>query len=391
MQTNPHRWFGVGQSSAHDSATAGARAASAAVGGRTPKAVFVFSSVAHDLPVLMASVRRECVPETVIVGSTTIGEIGNVGMTVGGVSIAALGGDGFTIRTRMAHLKEHGQRASGALAAEAAHGLHDEHQVLILLCDGLAGSPHEVVRGAYSTVGAHIPMVGGFSGDDQRFQSTCQFYGDQLHGDHVLTDAVIGIGLGSDGPIGIGIAHGWHKLDPPMVVTKSQGQHIFQLDGEPALDVLLRRSHFDGPAEAFFDRGRHLQPLGLSRRNGEDMRVIHAGDDDERTVWGTADVPQGALVWLMEADREALVEGATQSCSEAVAGLEGMPALGALAFDCGGRRAGLIVGGVAEEIEAMREALDDAPFAGFYTTGEIARVHGALGMHHLTLVTLALA
>ena len=39
----------------------------------------------------------------------------------------------------------------------------------------------------------------------------------------------------------------------------------------------------------------------------------------------------------------------------------------------------------------MRTALGDAPFAGFYTTGEIARVRGASGMHHLTLVTLALA
>jgi small ligand-binding sensory domain FIST len=39
----------------------------------------------------------------------------------------------------------------------------------------------------------------------------------------------------------------------------------------------------------------------------------------------------------------------------------------------------------------IRDALRDAPFAGFYTTGEIARVRGASGMHHLTLVTLALA
>jgi small ligand-binding sensory domain FIST len=61
-----------------------------------------------------------------------------------------------------------------------------------------------------------------------------------------------------------------------------------------------------------------------------------------------------------------------------------------LAFDCGGRRAGLIEGGMEDEIAAMRTALGDAPFAGFYTTGEIARVRGASGLHHLTLVTLAL-
>jgi len=31
------------------------------------------------------------------------------------------------------------------------------------------------------------------------------------------------------------------------------------------------------------------------------------------------------------------------------------------------------------------------PLAGFYTYGEFARTRGARGMHHLTVVTLALA
>jgi hypothetical protein len=386
MQTTPHRWFGVGQSSAADSAKAGAEAAAEAIGGRMPKAVFVFCSVAHDLPALLASVRGEAGPGVLIAGSTTTGELGSEGMTEGGVAIAALGGDGFTVRARMARIKEHGQRATGALVAEALHGMHDEHKVLIMLCDGLAGSPHEIVRGAYSVVGATVPLVGGFGGDDIRFSKTFQLYDD-----HVLTGAVVGVALGSDAPIGIGIAHGWHRVEPPMIVSRSQGAHIYQLDGDPALGVLLRRNDFSGTAEEFFRHHRNLQPLGLSRRNGEDIRVIHAGNDAEGSVWGTADVPQGSLVWQMRADRHDLVEGARQSCGDAMAHLEGLAPLGALAFDCAGRRAGLVGGGIDEEIEVMRTELQDAPFAGFYTTGEIARVRGASGLHHLTLVTVVLA
>jgi hypothetical protein len=381
-----HRWFGAGQSSAADSAKAGAEAATEAIGGRAPKAVFVFSSVAHDLPALLGAVRDEAGPDASIVGSTTMGELGNAGMTVGGVAVAALGGDGFTVHTRAAQIDEHDPRASGAAAAEALRGLHDPNRVLILLADGMTGRPHDIVRGAYSTVGAAWPLVGGFGADDRHFERTYQFCDDQ-----VLSGAVVGLALGSDGPIGIGMAHGWRRTEPPMVVTKSQGAHIYRLDDQPALDVLLRRNNFDGTADEFFDRGRALQPLGLSRRNGEDIRVIHAGDDEERSVWGTADVPQGALVWLMEADRQALIDGATWSCTEAIARLDGLAPLGVLAFDCGGRRAGLIEGGLEDEITAMRTALGDAPFAGFYTSGEIARVRGASGLHHLTLVTLAVA
>jgi hypothetical protein len=390
MQTNPHRWFGAGQSSAADAAKAGAEAAAEAIGARPAKAVFVFCSVAYDLPELLAAVRAEAGPDAAIVGSTTMGELGNAGMTVGGLAVAALGGDGFTVHVRAATIDPHDPRAAGAEAAEALRGLHDPNRVLILFCDGMSGRPNEVVRGAYSTAGAAWPLVGGFGADDRHFERTFQFCGG-ADGDEVRTGSVVGLALGSDGPIGIGMAHGWRRTEPPMIVTRSQGPHVYRLDDEPALDVLLRRNNFDGTADEFFERGRALQPLGLSRRNGEDIRVIHAGDDEERSVWGTADVPQGALVWLMEADRQALLDGATWSCTEAIARLDGLAPLGVLAFDCGGRRAGLVEGGMQEEIDAIGTALSDAPFAGFYTTGEIARVRGASGLHQLTLVTLALA
>ena len=111
----------------------------------------------------------------------------------------------------------------------------------------------------------------------------------------------------------------------------------------------------------------------------------------ERSILGMSDVPQGALCWLMEADHEALIQGATESCLEALEGLGGKVPLGVLAFDCGARRGRLGPEGMQEEMAAMRSALGNTPYAGFYTSGEIARVRGALGTHHLTLVTLALA
>jgi hypothetical protein len=386
MQTNPHRWFGVGHSSLSDSRTAGAQAAAEAIGGRTPKAVLIFCSISHDLPELLAGVRDEAGPDAEIVGTTTHGELSSDGATLGGVAIAALGGDGFHVRSRAVKIKEHGQRASGGLIAETVRGLKDDYKVLIMLVEGLAPIPHEIIRGAYTEVGATVPLVGGFGGDDNRFEGDFQILNDR-----VLTGSVVGLALGSDAPIGVGIAHGWHKVGEPMIVSKSQGPHIFKLDDNPALDVLLHRSNFKGTAEEFFKQRGLLQPLGLARRNGEDIRVIHAGDDDERSVWGTAEMTQGSMVWIMEADRHDLINGAAQSCADALSHLEGLAPLGALTFNCAGRRAGLIEGGLEEELAVLRKGLRDAPFAGFYTTGEIARVRGASGMHHLTLVTLALA
>ena len=63
--------------------------------------VFVFCSVRHDLPALLLAVRAEAGEEATIVGSTTLGEVAYDGASVGGVAVAALGGDGFTVRTEV--------------------------------------------------------------------------------------------------------------------------------------------------------------------------------------------------------------------------------------------------------------------------------------------------
>ncbi|MEV7621902.1 FIST N-terminal domain-containing protein [Actinoplanes sp. NPDC089786] len=386
MQT-PHRWFGAGHSIAADSAKAGAEAAASAVGGRTPAVVFVFASHQHDLPALLMAVRDEAGPNALVVGASTLGELAYDGASAGGVSVAALGGEGFTVRAKVAHIGDAGHRRAGAEAAEAMAGVTSPHSVLILLADGLSGDPHEVVRGAYSVLGAAVPLVGGFAGGGSDKSRTFQFIGDTVY-----TDAVVGVALGSDAPIGIGVAHGWHRVEPPMIITSSRGGRIFELDDEPALDVLLRRNDLAGQRAADLFHGVDaLQALGLSRRNGEDIRVIHDGDDADRSILGMSDVPQGALCWLMEADHDALIRGATDSCREALDGLGGKVPLGVLAFDCGARRGRLGPDGMQEEMAAMRSALGSTPYAGFYTAGEIARVRGALGTHHLTLVTLALA
>ena len=386
MQT-PHRWFGAGHSTAPDSAKAGAEAAAAAIGSRTPAVVFVFCSVQHDLPALLLAVRAEAGEDATVVGATTLGELAYDGAGVGGVAVTALGGDGFTVRTGIGHISDVGHREAGAAAAAAMGGMSRAHSVLVMLGDGFAGDPHEVVRGAYSVLGAAVPLVGGFAGDDQGHRQTYQFVDETI-----FEDAVIGVALGSDAPIGIGVAHGWRRLDPPMIVTKSAGGRIDELDDEPALDVLLRRAGLDGATSAeLFHRDRTPLALGLSRRSGEDIRVLHAGDDEDRSVGGAADVPQGALCWLMQGDHDALIEGTVESCTEALEALGGKTPLGVMAFDCDARRSMLGTDGIEDEAQAIRGVLGSTPYAGFYTSAEIARVRGALGTHHLTFVTLALA
>ena len=389
MQTLSARWFGAGHSTATDSAKAGSEATAEALAGRTPAVVFVFAAAQHDLPALIGAVRAEAGDGPVIVGGTTMGELSAAGVTTHGVATAAFGGAGFTVRATAAQIGPDGHRAAGAQVAAGAAGLDRAHRALLLLFDGFSGDPDSVVRGAFSVVGAGIPLVGGLTADGQRFRQSAQFFGVGSAAE-VLTNAVVGVAIGSDRPLSIGIAHGWRRTEPAMIATKSRESKIYEIDGRPALDVLAERLGLEATAEALFRDGK-IHVLGLARRSGEDARMVSVADDEERSIFCGSEVPQGALFWLMEAENEALLEGARQSCAGALAGLGGETPLGVLAFDCGGRLQTLGESGTRQEVAAIRSVLGDTPFAGFYTMGEVARARGSLGMHGLTLVTLAMA
>jgi hypothetical protein len=387
------RWFATGRSVDADAHTAGAQAASTALAGRTAALVIVFCPAGIDLAAMLDGVRSQT-GTAPLIGCTGIAQYTDADAPVEpAVAVSVLGGPGFEVRIGRAEKVSVDRRAAGEKVAEACELLTRKHQLLMLLLDGLAGEQHEVVRGAFSVTGAAIPLVGGCSADNLHYTRTSQFFADE-HGVHVLTDSVVAAAIGSDAPIGIGIAHGFSKFGEPILVTASEGGKVMTLDGEPALDVFLNRVGGtpppidDVPKFAAFAM---QHPLGMSRRKTEDIRVIHAGNRADGSVTCLADVPAGSLLWTMRSDAPSLIASVNDAYEQAVKSLGGATPIGLLAFDCGVRFMMLGASGTREEVGLLSRRAGRVPFAGFYTYGEIARSHGARGMHHMTLVMLAFA
>jgi hypothetical protein len=180
-----------------------------------------------------------------------------------------------------------------------------------------------------------------------------------------------------------------------MLVTSSAGNHVYTLDDRPALDAYLMRLGVSEPVgldQEGLARLALTHPLGLSRRSGEDMaRFIGGGDFAQRSLSCIAEVPQGALVWVMEGHAQSVLEATDAACGDSLAALGGRPPLGMVAFDCIARRAVLGERGIQSEISRLAAMASGAPVAGFYTYGEIARVRGVRGFHNQTLVVLAIS
>ncbi len=388
----PARWFGAGRSTDVDARAAGVQASRDALAGRTASLVVVFCPADIDMQAMLEGVRSET-GDVPLIGCSGLAHLSQTGPAELAVVVSVLGGDGFEVRVSAAPNVSAGQRAAGEHVADMIEELASEHKLLLLLADGLAGEQHELVRGAYSVIGATVGLAGGCAADEFLYEQTFQFIGD-ASGVRVLSDAVVAAAIGSDAPIGVGVAHGWRKVGKPMVATRSSEGHVHTLDGEPALDVFAERV---GSTRAMANDAKAFQlfalkhPLGMSRRSGEDIRVIHGGNVEDGSITCLADVPQGALLWMMETDRAGLISSVDDAYAEAIDGLDGAAPLGFLAFECGVRFLILEADGVREEAARFAECAPGIPFAGFYTMGEIARTRGARGMHHLTLVLVAFA
>jgi hypothetical protein len=384
------RWIGVGHSSDPDAKVAGRSAAKLAVQQKEPKLMLVFCSTAYDLPTLAHEIQREGGGADLI-GCSTAGEIALSGPGDAGVVVLALGGDGVSVETAAACEASSRLREAGAEVAACMESVEQRpHRILLLLTDGLAGDQQEIVRGAYSVVGAAVPLVGGCAGDNLQMQETFQLFGDQ-----VLRDSVVAVAITSEAPMGIGVRHGWRELGEPMLVTKSSDTRVHTLDDRPALDVYLER--LDAPAEARTDPVAFTQfalthPLGL-RHNSEESQVRFVADAnfEDRSVGCIAEVPHGALVWLMEGDSDSVLSATDAACADALEPLGDRDPIGLVAFDCIARRGVLGEEGIKQEVDRIGMRAGGAPVAGFYTYGEIARTHGISGFHNQTLVVLAVS
>lgn len=387
----PRRWIGVGNSAAVDSAEAGAAAARVGVIGRDPRLVVVFASIARDLPAVLRGV-RSVTGDTPLVGCSTHSELWRGGPSDGSVLVTVLGGDGFAVTTAAVSDVAGRQRDAGTELAREVRSVDPARpqSALLMFTDSLLRDQEEVLRGIYEVFGASVPVVGGAAADRWAMDRTFQ-----LIDDEVLHGSAVAALLHSDGPIGIAVGHGWHAVGEPMTVTRCEDGRVLTLDDQPAMDAFLRRA--DAPAQTYTDvaafrRFALTRPVGIERRTGTEVRNLCTEVDvPGRSIGGGGQIPQGALVWLMEGDEASILEAASDTCEEAVAALGGAGPLGMLVFSCSALRSVLGREGTARESERIVAAAAGAPFAGFHTCGEIARTRGIDGFHNQTHVVLALA
>jgi hypothetical protein len=376
----------VGRSDHPDAATAGREAARSALGAHDDaRLLLVFASSDFELGAIAAGVADAAGGAIPVVGATTAGEIEAGGPAFGTVQVLALGGEGLsfsaTAVSAAADPRDAGARAAACIGDVAGA----RHRVLLLLSEGPNEIQPDIVRGAYSVAGAGVPLVGGLAGHrDARGRPAL------LYGGAVLQSSVVGVAIGSDAPIGVGVRHGWRTVGDPMLVTRVAPGRVLELDGRPAASVYRERLGVGAPDVPVPVRETLRHPLGMARRIGEPhARWVDDDGAEDGSLAGT--IAAGALVWLMDNDADGVAAATDAACAEALSALGDDDPLALVAFDCNARLQVLGADGARGEVARMAAHAGDGALAGLYTFGEIARTRGPAGFHQQTLVVLALA
>ena len=337
--------------------------------GQAPKACWLFCAPKEGLKGLLDGV-NDSVGTRNIVGCTTDGEMSSEGYFKGSAVLGGIVSDqiDFTIAD-----VENLSRDSELAGKQLADRLAPSVQYMQLFTDGISGNGCAILRGIMSVLGDEVPIAGGTAGDNGKFHRTWQFAGGKL-----LTDAAVAIGLSGDFHLGTGVRSGWSPIGLAKKVTRASGNILYELNGEPALQVYER---FLGKHAEKLPAVGVEYPLGLvgSCLDGESedyylLRATMSVDRQEESIRFAGEIPEGAMVHLTCGDSSSILEATSEAARLANEELGDIQPQMVFFYSCMARK--IILGQrTQEELDRVRRILGaDIPIIGFYTYGEYCRV-----------------
>lgn len=266
---------------------------------------------------------------------------------------------------------------------QVAEGLTaDDLQSVLVLTDGLLINGTDFAKGANSMLNEKILVTGGLAGDGGNFKKTwilvdgmpqtgytcgIGFYGDKVKVDH-----------GSKG--------GWKPFGPDRVITKSENNVLYELDGKPALE--LYKGYLGDMADGLPATGLRYPLLLTDEKTGKKLvRTILATDEEAQSLTFAGDIPSGNRAQLMFATLDNLIDGAEQAAGMLEIDNTIENNVLAIAISCVGRRM-IMEEEPGAELEATQDLLPaNTQQVGFYSYGELSPYvkNGNCDLHNQTM------
>jgi hypothetical protein len=393
---------GVGMSHHHNPNLAGREAAEQALekaGLDRPDFVFMFGSIGYDQHSLLRAV-RETTGGAPLSGCSAEGTINGDDADESNFSVVvtAISSEELRWTNGLATGLEDDSRAVGQrVAQDLLPDLSPDTIGLFVFPDGLTDNLGDFFAGLEGnlSIDRFLPLWGGGAGNNYYPGEPTYQYCD----DEVISDGVSYALLSGKARASWAMSHSLIPIGGERIVTRCQGNIIYEIDGKPAVEVLKEYLPEDALTH---DRDwmRYAISLALTFRAPSYMK------DEEYVVRGVpqlnltdgsvtvqTEVQEGTSVWFSSRDKEKLATGFDRMATQIKEQLGGEKPKLVLQFECATR--GKMMFRDQEKLQLLnrfRQSIGaDVPWAGFYTIGEIGPVEEHNNHHLYTSVVLALS
>lgn len=227
-----------------------------------------------------------------------------------------------------------------------------------------------------------VAKVGGLVSGARRATENRLFLGDRS-----LDRGAVGVAMWGDVQVDALVAQGCRPIGDPLVVTRAERNLVYELDGEPVVEVLdALYTALPARDQQLFRGSPHIgvvmDPSIDKPRPGDFLVRNLLGLDRERGVIAVGHVLEPRqVVQFHVRDAEASRADLTDLLDRRRR--EGVAPDGALLFSCLGRGR-RFYGEADHDSRLLRDKLGPVPVGGFFCSGEIGPVHARTYLHGYT-------
>jgi hypothetical protein len=324
---------------------------------------------------------------TVLMGCSTAGEIGENNFSEHSFVLTSVKLIKSKVKKSVYHLAsaKDSHTAGEKIAKEL---LADNLKYVFVLAEGLNVNGTRLIEGINSVLDEKINVSGGLAGDDFEFLKT--YVVDEEN--KFSSNCIAAIGFYGDAiETASGSYGGWDSFGIDRVVTKSDENIVYEIDGQPALQLYksyLGDKASELPGSALFF------PLEMrTSANGELLvRTILGVNEKDNSLTFAGNIPEGSFVRLMKTNVNRVIGGAEKSSEMVKNVMMNNPQL-VFMISCVGRKM-VLKQLTQDEIDAVTESFNDnVIFTGFYSYGELSKLQGnnACALHNQTMTVAGIS
>ena len=244
---------------------------------------------------------------------------------------------------------------------------------VLIFSSGIDRNGTSIVNGIKSSLNKKVPIYGGLAGDGTSFEKTICYHNQLVSDDGFVAVVFDNLKIQLEGKA----VSGWSGIGKKSVVTKADGNILYEIDDKPALDVfqkyfnLIKYTDDMNPEEVSTIPGQY--PLEIITGKSHKLRSILKCNEDNKSIVLAGTIDEGDVFRFCNTPTFEQIENTINAYSHFAKKTSNSDAL--ILVSCMARHSAF--GPLFEdEVKGIKEKWE-APLVGFLSYGEIGKTENA--------------